>query len=131
VAARIGTAQLPTSESSGSVPILVRLKRCETTTQKGCTARKQSLPNKNEYGNRMFEPNTSTGAANARVKLGQVSASEIGGDFVQGRRSLMSIVMLIVIILVQKANDAVDSLGAEMSGRGPREHHGHVRIPNV
>ena len=54
----------------------VRNHYSKTTTQKGCTARKQSLPNKNEYGNGMFAANIFTGAANARVKLEQVSASE-------------------------------------------------------
>jgi hypothetical protein len=86
----------------------------------------------------MFAPNTFTGAANARVKLEQVSASETvergypdWWTTSSGRRSLMSIVMLIVIIVVQKANDAVDSLGAEMSGGGSDELHCHIRVRNV
>jgi hypothetical protein len=87
----------------------------------------------------MFAPKTSTGAANARVKVranerqrdSRARLPRLMDDIVEGRRSLMSIVMLIGIILVQKANNAVDSLGAEMSGGGPDEHHCHIRVRNV
>ena len=38
--------------------------------------RTQTKPAKYEYENKIFAPNTFTGAANARVKLEQVSAGE-------------------------------------------------------
>ena len=38
----------------------------------------------------------------------------------------MSIVIFVGIVLVRKANDAMDGLRAEMSGRRTSEHQGHV-----
>ena len=46
-------------------------------------------------------------------------------------RVLVSIVVLIVVVFVQKAYDAVDGLGAEVSGGGSDELHGHIRVRNV
>src|ERR1035438_9820289 len=60
------TTQLPTSESSGSVPTLVRLKRCETTT------RKPLLKKDVLHANRACQTKTNTGMGCSRPTFSQV-----------------------------------------------------------